>query len=183
MKITGVQKYSHTGEPLLQAFHAALTMDDLHHRHDPHRMDRLKFSRNRRLRKVYYNFYILTHILQESAIHLFAPAPFNQYDPVLLNAVTGHYVSEALSICITRVPVRISQHAYLGIFTESVREDDTVVLLKGSRVPSVIRQSTKGPQSGFEGKILWTITGGGYLHDIMSGEAWDEEKCETLTFV
>lgn len=48
-----------------------------------------------------------------------------------------------------------------------------IVLLKGARVPFVMRR-----REGEE--FLWEIIGDGYLHGIMSGEAWEMENSNSL---
>lgn len=52
------------------------------------------------------------------------------------------------------------------------RAGDQVVLLKGGRVPFVLRRK--------EGEGVYELVGEAYVHGIMSGEVWDEEACREI---
>ena len=118
-------------------------------------------------------------MLRESSLGLFAPSLFlPEHDPALLQAAMVHYVTEAMSVCTNRCLVRTEKKRYLGIFAERVQEGDTVVLLKGARVPFVIRQSGR---LGTSREPLWKVVGDGYLHGIMHREAWKKEPCQKFS--
>jgi hypothetical protein len=82
-----------------------------------------------------------------------------------------------MSVSVNRRLVRTAEKGYIGIFTNQVHEGDSVVLLKGARVPFVMRKckAVGVPEDA------WQIIGDGYLHGAMAGEAWDKEK-ESRTF-
>lgn len=181
VKINANKIYEHTGESLLEAFYATLTMDDLHHRHTPHRLDKSERMRRRRLRKIYWNFHQLTHILRESDMGMFhrPSSMLPQFDQQAAKAVFQHYVTEAMSACVNRRLARTREKGYLGIFTNQVYEGNSVVLLKGARVPVIMR---KWYSPGVSDEV-WQIVGDGYVHGIMDGKAWDPTKCRKFTVV
>jgi hypothetical protein len=180
VNIIAKKVYNPTEEPLLQAFYAALTMDDLAHSHLPRRFD--KYNRTRRLCKTYFDFHTVSHMLRDSCLNPWiAPSPLlPNYNPILLGATMEHYVLEAMKLCVNRRLVRTCGKGYLGVFAERVQEGDKVVLLKGSRVPFVLRESCK---KGDGTERLWEVIGDGYLHGVMGGDAWREDRCETFTLV
>lgn len=62
---------------------------------------------------------------------------------------------------------------YVGMVPGIAEAGDYIVLLNGGELPFVIRQ--QGPE--------WELIGNCYVHGITSGEAWDEEKCESMWLV
>ncbi|PVH67908.1 hypothetical protein DL98DRAFT_523066 [Cadophora sp. DSE1049] len=175
VNITSKKTYAQTGEPLLQAYYATLTMDSLHSRHIHRRFD--SFRRSRRLRKAYYNYHALTHIIRKNSdIPLFLSINTNN---MRLSLAMNHEVNVAMSVSLNRQLVRTSKHGYLGMVTARAREGDKVVLLKGARVPLIIRPTKDGEQAGQRFHMI----GDGYFHGIMSGEVWKGENCEELVFV
>jgi hypothetical protein len=61
---------------------------------------------------------------------------------------------------------------YLGIGPAIAEEGDYIVLMQGARVPLVVR-SREG---------MWELVGDAYVHGVMGGELWDEEKCHRMCF-
>jgi hypothetical protein len=51
-------------------------------------------------------------------------------------------------------------------------EGDYIVLVQGARIPLIVR--------GREG--MWELVGDAYVHGVMSGELWNEEKCQRMRF-
>jgi hypothetical protein len=119
VKIAASNLYPHTGETLLEAFYAALTMDDLHHRHEAHRLDSSARLRRWRLRKIYFEYHKLTHMLRDSDMGLFHQPSLMlpKYNMGLLDASMGHYVTQAMSVCVNRRMIKTSTKGYIGIFT------------------------------------------------------------------
>lgn len=55
-----------------------------------------------------------------------------------------------------------------------LREGDEIVLVKGGMVPLVLRARGEG---------RWKLVGDAYVHGIMHGEAFDEDRCQTMWIV
>jgi hypothetical protein len=68
----------------------------------------------------------------------------------------------------------ITKSGYIGLATCLAQEGDQIAILKGSKVPLVIR----GPKEN-----SWELKGDAYVHGIMGGEAFDEEKCVPMLFI
>lgn len=66
-------------------------------------------------------------------------------------------------------------NGYLCLVPAAAVEGDVIMLAKGGRVPLVLRSNE---QDG--GDRYWKIVGEAYVHGIMDGKDWDEEKCEQL---
>jgi len=65
--------------------------------------------------------------------------------------------------------------AYLGLVPPDAKTDDEIWLLKGCRVPVVLRRVGDGEDR--------ELVGDSYIHGVMYGEAFEEEKCEKVTIV
>ncbi|KAH7317140.1 heterokaryon incompatibility protein-domain-containing protein [Stachybotrys elegans] len=63
-------------------------------------------------------------------------------------------------------------NGYLCLVPEQAMDGDKLMLVKGGRVPLVMRQD--------EERSYWTLVGEAYVHGIMNGECWDESKCREL---
>jgi hypothetical protein len=87
----------------------------------------------------------------------------------LENALWVHEVSKCLKIGLNRMLVK-TERGFLGLAHGSARPGDRIMLCKGSEVPLVLRK---------EGEI-WTLVGECYVHGIMNGEAFEEEKCQPI---
>ena len=59
---------------------------------------------------------------------------------------------------------------YIGLGPRSTAVGDSVTILKGARVPLVLRPSND----------RWRLLGEAYVHGIMFGEAFDEDKCQSM---
>lgn len=67
-----------------------------------------------------------------------------------------------------------TKSGYIGLGPRSTQKGDRIFLVRGFRVPLVLRlQGTDG----------WTLLGDCYVHGIMHGEAFDETKCRHLIVV
>jgi hypothetical protein len=67
-----------------------------------------------------------------------------------------------------RVLIR-TEKGYMGLAPENTEEEDSVFLLQGGKLPFIMRKSGEN----------WRIIGDCYIHGIMNGEAFDEERCTT----
>lgn len=63
----------------------------------------------------------------------------------------------------------------MGLVSGRVKTGDQIWLLKGSKVPIVLRKCEEGDAS--------TVVGGAYIHGVMYGETFDEEKCRQIVLV
>lgn len=59
---------------------------------------------------------------------------------------------------------------YIGLTPRYTQSGDWIAIFKGGKMPLVIRPGGRN----------WQLIGESYVHGIMKGEVWDEEKCETL---
>lgn len=64
-----------------------------------------------------------------------------------------------------------TKKGYIGLATHGAKVGDQIALFKGGRFPFVIR-----PADGQH----WSLVGDSYIHGIMHGELWDEQKCEAF---
>jgi hypothetical protein len=68
-----------------------------------------------------------------------------------------------------------TEKGYIGIASSSTQLGDSVALCKGSRVPLVLREE--------EDSTSWQLVGDVYVHGIMNGEAFVENRCEKMSMV
>lgn len=61
---------------------------------------------------------------------------------------------------------------YFGMAPMTVDVGDEVALLEGGRLPFVLRKRESSPN--------WELLGDCYVHGIMSGELFEQEKCEVM---
>jgi hypothetical protein len=108
-------------------------------------------------------------------LNIFSQWPLN-YDGILSRMLMDHKVCTAMNIAVNRRLIR-TRKVYLGLFSERFQYGDSIILLKGARVPFVIRKS--GISEAKQDQT-WEIIGDGYLQGMMSGKAWDETRCESL---
>lgn len=76
------------------------------------------------------------------------------------------------SVARTFVP---TEKRYMGLVSGQVKVGDQIWLLKGSKVPIVLRKC--------ENNETWIVIGDAYIHGIMYGEAFEEDKCEQIVLV
>lgn len=67
-----------------------------------------------------------------------------------------------------------TENDYLGLAPAGAQQGDHVVLLKGGRVPFILRKA---------GNCSYRVIGESYVHGIMYGEAFDSQKCSDITLV
>ncbi|KAJ4988577.1 ankyrin and HET domain-containing protein [Stagonosporopsis vannaccii] len=81
----------------------------------------------------------------------------------------------------------VSGKGYIGWIPEKARTHDVVVLIPGGNVPYVLRPvgQTSDTYNSANGGVVhrYKILGDAYIHGIMYGEEWDENKLETITLV
>jgi len=77
-----------------------------------------------------------------------------------------------MDVSLERKLMRTSKD-YLGLAPADTKEGDIIAILKGRRVPFVMR-SRGGP---------WELIGGCYLHGVMHGEAFDEDSCSEVRII
>ena len=73
--------------------------------------------------------------------------------------------------------VFVSDKNHLGIGPCDLTKGDRVAILKGSRVPLILR-----PQKMEEGECF-TVLGDAYVHGMMQGEAYNEDQCVPITLI
>ncbi|KAJ5420976.1 Heterokaryon incompatibility [Penicillium sp. CMV-2018d] len=61
-------------------------------------------------------------------------------------------------------------NGYLCLVPATSEVGDKVILARGGRVPLVVRED--------RGTGYWRLVGEAYVHGIMDGEAWEEDKCK-----
>ncbi|KAH6898141.1 heterokaryon incompatibility protein-domain-containing protein [Thelonectria olida] len=164
----GKKRYPHTGELLLIAYYSTLIMDDLYHTFDAKPKRHSWINRSRSLHQTYRDFHCRIHELLDTPLGW-------DMDPFLARDFANHYCQEATAVNANRRLVRTKDKKYLGVFSERVQVGDSIVLLKGARVPFAIRK-----QPGSIGP--WQIVGDGYLHGAMGGEAWKKDECAKFVF-
>jgi hypothetical protein len=67
----------------------------------------------------------------------------------------------------------ITEKGYMGLGPRETKVGDRIVILQGHRAPIVARHATSKH---------WRVVGDSYIHGIMEGEVFGEEKCELLWF-
>jgi hypothetical protein len=60
---------------------------------------------------------------------------------------------------------------YIGLASHATQEGDIIALVKGGRVPLVLRRRLNGN---------WGLVGDIYVYGIMIGEAFEENKCKEI---
>jgi hypothetical protein len=58
----------------------------------------------------------------------------------------------------------------MGLAPEATKKGDSIALLKGGRLPFVLRKEGEN----------WAMLGSCYIHGIMYGEGFDEKGCGTM---
>jgi len=58
----------------------------------------------------------------------------------------------------------------------SIEPNDEIALMKGCDLPLIVRASQAVPGQ-------FKLVGPAYVHNIMSGEWWDEKRCYNMDFV
>lgn len=82
----------------------------------------------------------------------------------------------------------ITDRGHIGWVPEKTRERDSVVLFSGGKVPYVLREvdgsntSHSSTKSG-DGTRHFKFLGDAYIQGIMHGEAYDEQRLETVTLI
>jgi hypothetical protein len=102
----------------------------------------------------------------------------SKFDPAKMSKLQG---SRDLKCChvLSRRLAR-TKSGYLCLVPKEARVGDHVTLLQGGCTPSVLRKcaaSVTDVGLGFE------LVGETYVHGIMYGEAWKQDRCHTITLV
>ncbi|KAF4628511.1 hypothetical protein G7Y89_g9641 [Cudoniella acicularis] len=77
----------------------------------------------------------------------------------------------SVSFMINRRLLR-TEKGYLGMGPAIAEEGDYIVLVQGARIPLVVRSR----------EWMWELVGDAYVHGVMGGELWNEEKCQRMYF-
>ena len=64
-----------------------------------------------------------------------------------------------------------THNGYIGLAPHLAQNGDVIALAKGARTPLVLRSRPNGN---------WELVGDIYVHGIMQGEAFEEDKCEEI---
>lgn len=102
--------------------------------------------------------------------------PVAQYAPLLSKAIKALSADpkgvDFLSGTVMSIDRRMARvdGGWTALVPGDAREGDQVFILKGGRVPIVLRE--KGEN--------WEVVGEAYVHGIMEGELWDEERCREM---
>jgi hypothetical protein len=65
-----------------------------------------------------------------------------------------------------------TQKGYVALVPRLTKEGDWIAICQGGAMPLVIRRDGEH----------WVLVGESYVHGLMSGEAWNEEKCQDMWF-
>jgi hypothetical protein len=92
-------------------------------------------------------------------------ASLTKNDPLFEHRLQGRYL-------MNRRMVRVDG-GYIGLAPHrAVEKDDSIFLLRGSNVPLILRKC--------QDRHSWTFVGDMYLHGVMHGELWAEERCHSV---
>ncbi|KAI8627444.1 HET-domain-containing protein [Xylariaceae sp. FL1651] len=67
----------------------------------------------------------------------------------------------------------ITENRYMGLGPRDTKVGDNIMILQGHQAP-ILARATEGKH--------WKIVGDSYMHGIMEGSVFDQEKCELLWF-
>lgn len=87
----------------------------------------------------------------------------------LLTATRMHPLSRSIMTAYNRKLAR-TDHNLLALIPGHAEDGDVIALCRGGRVPLILRE--------VEG--VWRLVGDCYIHGIMDGSMFEEERCETL---
>ncbi|KAH7073217.1 heterokaryon incompatibility protein-domain-containing protein [Paraphoma chrysanthemicola] len=65
-----------------------------------------------------------------------------------------------------------TQKGYVALVPRLAKEGDWIAICQGGAMPLVVRRDGEH----------WVLVGESYVHGLMNGEAWDEEKCRDMWF-
>lgn len=63
-----------------------------------------------------------------------------------------------------------TSEGYLGLAPPTAEKGDRISAFRGGKAPMILRKTEAALSS-------WTLVGEGYVHGIMRGEAFEEERC------
>jgi hypothetical protein len=81
---------------------------------------------------------------------------------------TALYSAEALGMCFAR-----TKQSYIALIPPIAAVDDAVMLVKGSRVPLILRKRDRN----------WELIGHACVPGLMKGEQWDEKRCKGVSII
>lgn len=70
----------------------------------------------------------------------------------------------------------VTHKGYFVLGPDLLQEGDVVVVLRGGKVPFLLRRANNNPEGG------WVLVGECYVHGLMDGEGWDVEGVEEEVF-
>lgn len=74
---------------------------------------------------------------------------------------------------VTNRRIARTMNGYAGLVPRIAQEGDYVVLLKGGKLPFILRPRGKE----------WELIGDAYVHGMARGELWNQEKCGDMRLV
>lgn len=115
--------------------------------------------------------------LAASYVMLVNSAMSDLFHKRLASPLSGGYATRTFA---TRMAMAVPQRrivktrkGYVGLAAGDTAVDDFVALVQGGQVPLVLRQVD----------YYWQLVGDAYVHGIMNGETFEENKCEMIWIV
>jgi hypothetical protein len=167
-----------TGENILDAFLRTIFLDKFS---NGYTIDDAKRHRDLRLRQIKPIIRIGAHKLLGVAQCIERNNPFSIPFRIGLRPITDQsqqkYPAGAMTVdeiirSLNRRMI-VTAKGYIGLAPCFTREGDSLVIVKGGRVPLVIRPRDQG----------WELIGDCYVHGIMYGEAFDDAQCENISIL
>lgn len=79
----------------------------------------------------------------------------------------------------------VTRRGYFVLGPDALQTGDVVVVLRGGKVPFVLRKVSVGGGGGGgddDNEERWVLVGECYVHGLMDGEGWDVEGVEEQVF-
>lgn len=115
--------------------------------------------------------------LAASWVMLLNSAMSDTFHKRLSSPLTGGYATwtfaTRMAMAVPRRRIVKTRKGYVGLAAGDTAVDDSVALVQGGQVPLVLRQVD----------YYWQLVGDAYVHGIMNGEAFEENKCEMIWIV
>ncbi|KAK0124626.1 hypothetical protein ONS95_009573 [Cadophora gregata] len=146
------------------------------------RRDMRRFERWRKIWDLVPHFAVFILRIHQIFILSVLFWPFERFEGLIVKAVMpdteGLAFLSGTVLAVGRRLVR-TEEGYLVLVPGGTEVGDRVFLVRGGRVPVVLRERGEEGEEG-EGDGRWEVVGEGYVHGVMLGEAWDEGRCEEL---
>lgn len=154
------KRYKHTGQPRVEAFYDTCTMGNVGGILDDPAKQYGEFDEKLHNLAILWSPWATCDQINSAS------------ELVKEEDVWGSVVEGASAVTINRRLIR-TRKDYLGLVHGQAQKGDKLALLKGGRLPVIIRK--RGTK--------WKLVGDGYIHGIMMGELFKERKCKPLHFV